>query len=220
MVSHNAPSSVPHPVRRSRNRNGAVDNSAYFRENCTEVLSIGAGEGSGDVLPDHVSWSNSVSCPSVFCVMCSHLLDHSNLFHKEAGACALKPGALSCGTQILTRAAPTNHIHRWQIRTIELCDIAKLKHIRETDLTDFHGKRFDFTGPHRDEALTGSGQRKASDPIEQAAHGEWDAHVFIFMPKSGTSSGMTSLSFGKYSTVLLTDPNSSLSRLASAAASS
>ena len=53
---------------------------------------------------------------------------------------------------------------------MQLCDVAHMEHIRETQLCHLNGKGFDLRRPHRRDATADRGQREAANAIEQAAH--------------------------------------------------
>jgi hypothetical protein len=81
---------------------GAVLNSDNFFEYRAEVFALGAGEGSGDILPNEESRSNKVSWyPSLF-ICFSHLLCDADLMHKKAGAFARQAETRACYGHILT----------------------------------------------------------------------------------------------------------------------
>ena len=53
---------------------------------------------------------------------------------------------------------------------MQLCDVAHMEHIGETQLCHLNGKGFDLRRPHRRDATADRGQRESTDAIEQAAH--------------------------------------------------
>ena len=53
---------------------------------------------------------------------------------------------------------------------MQLCDVAHMEHIRETQLCDRNRECFNFRRPHRRDATADRGQREAANAIEQAAH--------------------------------------------------
>ena len=53
---------------------------------------------------------------------------------------------------------------------MQLCDVAHMNHIGETQLCHLNGKGFDLACPHRDNAVVNGGQWESPYPIKQAAH--------------------------------------------------
>ena len=53
---------------------------------------------------------------------------------------------------------------------MQLCDVAHMEHIRETQLCDRNREGFDLRRPHRRDAAANRRQREATNAIEQAAH--------------------------------------------------
>ena len=72
---------------------GRVHHFGRFLKDRPEILSSGltAGEGSRDILPEHPSGPNKLSCPSTSYIRISHLLDHPDLVQKKAGAFPSQP---------------------------------------------------------------------------------------------------------------------------------
>ena len=112
-----------------------------------------------------------LSCSSTPYVSCSHLLDHSDLFHKQAGAFSGEASSRSGHGKVLTGTAPGDNIHRGQVSTIQLCDISDMDHAGKTQSCYRDGKRFDLTCPYRSDTMPHCCQWEATDSIEQTAHG-------------------------------------------------
>ena len=55
---------------------------------------------------------------------------------------------------------------------MQLCDVAHMNHVGETQLCHLNGKGFDLRRPHRRNATADRGQRESTDAIEQASHSE------------------------------------------------
>ena len=53
---------------------------------------------------------------------------------------------------------------------MQLCDVAHMNHVGETQLCHLNGKGFDLRRPHRRDATADRGQRESTNAIEQAAH--------------------------------------------------
>ena len=94
----------------------------------------------------------------------------SDLFHEQAGARAGETGAVSGHRQVLTGRAAADDVHRRQLRTVKLCDIAYMDHIGKSKPGHLYRECFDLAGPHRNDAVVNGGQRESPDPVKQAAH--------------------------------------------------
>jgi hypothetical protein len=73
-----------------------------------------------------------------------------------------------------------------------------MEHLRKPYFCDFNGKRLDFAGPCRGEALPDACQRKSADPVKQASEEQRYGYNISFMPGEGASSGMNALSIESY----------------------
>lgn len=113
-----------------------------------------------------------MTCPSTSFICISHLLYDTDLFLKKAGAFTGKSGSRSGHGEILTRAASANDVHGRQLGSVELRDVPHMDHVGEVVFCDLDGEGFDLAGPDGGDPIPDSGQRKASDAIEEAAHGQ------------------------------------------------
>src|SRR5699024_9589719 len=129
-----------------------------------------AGEGSGYILPHHKSRSYIESCSASLSIRISHLLYDSNLFHKKAGAFSEDSGSRSGHGQVLTGRTAADDVHRRQLCSVKLCNVAHMNHIGKSKPGHLNRKGFDLTGPHRYDAAVNRGQGKTAYPIKQAAH--------------------------------------------------
>lgn len=111
-----------------------------------------------------------LSCSSMPLVSCSHLLDHSDLFHKQAGAISGETSSRPGNGKVLTGTAPGDDVHRGQLRAIQLRYITDMDHVGKMQFRYFDGKGFDLAGPHRTDAVADCSQGKAPDAVEEAAH--------------------------------------------------
>ena len=59
-----------------------------------------------------------------------------------------------------------------EANAIQLCDVAHMDHVGETQLCHLNGKGFDLAGPYRRDATANRRQRESADTVEQAAHGD------------------------------------------------
>ena len=135
------------------------------------------------VLPDKPARADSETCSPSFLICSSQFSCEANLLHKKAGAFTGQAPARPGYRQILTRAAPTNDIHRGELRAVQLCNVSHMEHIRELMFCDFYGKDFDLTGPNWCDTVSDRSQREAADPIEEAAHSHHDI-VMAGLPDS------------------------------------
>ena len=69
----------------------------------------------------------------------------------------------------MARAAAADDIHRWQLGSIELRNIPDMHHVGEADFRNLDGKRFNFAGPDRFDAISDSGKRKAANAVKQTS---------------------------------------------------
>ena len=51
---------------------------------------------------------------------------------------------------------------------MQLCDVAHMNHVGETQLCHLNGKGFDLRRPHRRDATADRGQRESTNAIEQS----------------------------------------------------
>jgi hypothetical protein len=100
----------------------------------------------------------------------SHLLYDSHLFHKKAGAFSEDSGSRSGHGQILTGRAAADDIHRRQLCSVKLCNVAHMNHIGKSKPRHLDGEGFDLTCPHRYDAVVNRSQGKTANPVKQAAH--------------------------------------------------
>ena len=61
---------------------GTSFNSDNFLQDNPEVFAARGAEGSGDIFPDHVSRSNSVSCSTASLICIPHFFHYANLLHE------------------------------------------------------------------------------------------------------------------------------------------
>jgi hypothetical protein len=109
-----------------------LDDPCDLREDRLEVFSSVAAEGPGDVLPDHVSRSNHVTCPSRSSVTFSHLLYYSDLLHEQTAAFAVKPGAFTSYAQILARTTACNDVYDFNFIAFYLGYITVVFHVQSS----------------------------------------------------------------------------------------
>ena len=62
-----------------------------FLEDRLEILTLGAGKGPGDILPDTISWPNKLICPATALICMPHLLHNSYLLHEETRTLSGEP---------------------------------------------------------------------------------------------------------------------------------
>ena len=124
-----------------------------------------------NILPAHISRSNSVSCSTASLICIPHFFYNSDLLHKKSGPSPGKTGSCPRHAEILAGRAASDDVHRWQVGTIEFCDIPDMDHVRESQPSDFDGKRFDLACPQRGDAVMDRCQRKTADPIKETPHG-------------------------------------------------
>lgn len=79
-VSHNGPSRVPLPARRSRHCTGRRRDPHGFFQDDSEVLAACRTEGSRHVLPHHESWANKLSWPLSMLIHLPHFSNETYLF--------------------------------------------------------------------------------------------------------------------------------------------
>jgi hypothetical protein len=72
-----------------------------------------------------------------------------------------------------------------------------MTHSRKAQPGHLDRERFDFAGPDRSKALSDACQRKAADPVKQAAEGQRFGQYCSFMPEEGASSSVMSIPFAK-----------------------
>ena len=115
---------------RYRNRGGfRLDDAHRFFEDGCEVGSFVCAEGSGDIFPHHVSWSNKLTCPSGSSVIFSHLLDNSDLFHKQAGAFSSQTGAFPSDAEVLARRTAYDTVNRLDFGAVYFANISDVLHL-------------------------------------------------------------------------------------------
>ena len=98
-----------------------------FFQDCSEVLSVVTGEGSGYVLPNSESWVHSIC-------RFPHFLDDSHSLNKKTGSFSGKSRPTSRNGQILARTAERDAVHRLDFITVDFCYISQMNH---TDLISF-----------------------------------------------------------------------------------
>ena len=109
-VSHDT--SVGRPYSRVRQRNNGIfifDFCEFFEDD-SEVISFVTAEGTGDVFPHHISWSNIDTCPSIMLISFSHLLYNSYLFYVQPRPLTVKPSSFACDRKVLAGTAADNTI--------------------------------------------------------------------------------------------------------------
>ena len=112
-----------------------------------------------------------MSCSTASLICIPHFFYNSDLLHKQAGPSPGKTGSGPRHAEILAGRAASDDVHRWQVGTIEFCDIPDMDHVRESQPSDFDGKRFDLACPQRGDAVMDRCQRKTADPIKETPHG-------------------------------------------------
>ncbi len=104
-----------------------VDDSADFFEHGAEVLAAVGAEGSGDVLPHKVSRSNFI-CSSILASP-SHLLDYSDLLHKQPGAGSVQPCTFPSDGKILTGASADYNVDERGGGSVYFRYVAEMYHL-------------------------------------------------------------------------------------------
>lgn len=79
-VSHNGPSRVPCPARRSRHCTGRRRDPHGFFQDDSEIFPFRRAEGSRHVLPHHESWANKLSWPFSMLIHLPHFTNETYLF--------------------------------------------------------------------------------------------------------------------------------------------
>ena len=85
--------------------------------------------GKAYIFPHHVSWSNKLTCPSGNSVIFSHLLDNSDLFHKQAGAFSSQTGAFSSDAEVLARRTAYDTVNRFDFGTVYFANISDMLYL-------------------------------------------------------------------------------------------
>jgi hypothetical protein len=98
-----------------------------FFQDCSEVLSVVTGEGSGYVLPNSESWIHSIGC-------FPHFFYDPNGFHEKARPFSCKTCSASSNGQILAGASKGYAIHRFYFIAVDFCYVTQVNHI---DLISF-----------------------------------------------------------------------------------
>ena len=124
-----------------------------------------------------------LSCSSSLYVSFSHLLNDSDLLHKQTGSFSGESQPFGAGhRKILTRGTASDDVHRRKLPPFELCNIAHMNHVGKMQLCYSHGKGFDLAGPEGFDPKLRCRQREAADPIEQAAHGQFIVFLIRYAP--------------------------------------
>lgn len=129
-------------VFRHRNRGYfRADNFEGFLEDCSEVSPFVRAKGSGDVFPHHPSWAD-VFFSSSLGIGVSHLLYHTDLFHKKPGAFTGQPRPVPRNGEVLARAAADDDIDGRDSGAVYFGDVTQMFHRVSPFQSAFQGQRW------------------------------------------------------------------------------
>jgi hypothetical protein len=154
--------------RRNRRHKGSrLDDFDELLTDDAEVFAFVTAEGSGDIFPQSKTGVFSICC-------CPHFLDNSHGLHKQTAAgglpvsigFVLEACPFSCHRQILAGGAEGDDVHRLDLGTVHLADVAEVSHIWEPAPGDRYGVGFHLCRPDGLDATEATGQREATGSVE------------------------------------------------------